>query len=136
MPRQTLLSRIFGSSALQTAGLVLVFLLLVVSFGRALWRDRDLRKEERQLESDLAREITEQERMRTMVEYLKSSDYIEAEARKTYGFAKPGEQVVVFQDSGNRIGDVDGSGGVSNTRKWYSYFFESGAQKPPAAEVK
>jgi cell division protein FtsB len=124
MPRQTLSTRIFSSSALNTAGLVLILVLLLVSFARVLWRDRDLRHEERQLEADLLTEQSEQERMRSMVAYLKSSDYIESEARKTYGFAKPGEQVVVFQDT-RAIGKNTVIIGSSNARKWYSYFFEN-----------
>ncbi len=124
MPRQRLSTRIFSSSVLNTAGLLLILLLLLVSFARVLWRDRDLRREEHQLEADLLTEQSEQERMRSMVAYLKSPDYIESEARKTYGFAKPGEQVVVFQDT-RAIGKNTVIIGSSNARKWYSYFFEN-----------
>lgn len=115
--------KIFSSSTLNTAGLLLILLLLLISFARVLWRDRGLRREEHQLEADLTLEQSEQERMRSMVAYFKSSDYIESEARKTYGFAKPGEQVVVFQDA-SAVGKNTVNIGSSNARKWYSYFFE------------
>ncbi len=124
MPRQRLSTRIFASKALNTAGLVLILLLLIISFARVLWRDRDLRHEQHQLEADLVTEQTEQERMRKMVEYLKSPDYIESEARKTYGFAKPGEQVVVFQ-GGAAVGKNMVNTGPTNAQKWYAYFFEN-----------
>lgn len=135
MPKQRLSSRIFGSSALNTAGLVLILLILIVSFSRALWRDRDLRREQRELEVSLVQEQTEQERMRALVAYLKSPDYIEAEARKTYGFAKPGEQVVVFQES-SAIGKNTVKPGPTNARKWYTYFFETGLEDQKILEIK
>lgn len=103
--------------------MVFVLALLVIGFGRALWRDRDLRREMHALENEVTKQEAEQERMHKLVAYLKSPDFIEAEARTTYGFAKPGEQVVVFQESAN-VGKTTVSRGKTNAAKWFSYFFE------------
>lgn len=123
MPRQNLPSRLFSSPALNTAGLLLILALLAVSLVRALWRDRDLRREEQQLQKDVVTAQAEQKRMRELIGYLKTPEYIEAEARKTYGFAKPDEQVVIFQGSA-AVGKSAVAASEGNASKWYKYFFE------------
>ncbi len=123
MPRQNQLNRLFSSPALNTAGLLLILLLLSISLVRALWRDRDLRQEEHQLQKDVVEAHAEQKRMRELIGYLKTPEYIEAEARKTYGFAKPDEQVVIFQGSA-AVGKTAVVASEGNPSKWYKYFFE------------
>lgn len=108
----------------------MILLLLVISLVRALWRDRDLRHEEQQLQKDVTEAHIEQQRMREMIGYLKTPEYIESEARKTYGFAKPNEQVVIFQGSA-AVGKSAVVATEGNSSKWYKYFFEDSAQHLP-----
>jgi cell division protein FtsB len=61
-----------------------------------------------------------------LIGYLKSDEYVELEARKTLGYKKPGEKVVVIK---NVNGDSQVKGAQdrkngSNPKKWFSYFFQ------------
>ena len=61
-----------------------------------------------------------------LIGYLKSDEYVELEARKTLGYKKPGEKVVVIK---NVDGDSQVKGAYtkkqeSNPKKWFTYFFE------------
>ncbi len=61
-----------------------------------------------------------------LIGYLKSDEYVELEARKTLGYKKPGEKVVVIK---NINGDTEVRGvqdrkNSSNLKKWFTYFFQ------------
>ncbi len=129
MPRERFRSRLIASPWLPVWGLGLLCLILTMSIVQTVWRDRGLRHEMKKLESEVSTALSEQERLTSLIVYLKSPGYIESEARRTFGFAKPGEEVVVFQNSAsNKKGEP---GGGSNARKWFRYFFEQ-AQDPGA----
>ncbi|MFH1610435.1 MAG: septum formation initiator family protein [Patescibacteria group bacterium] len=61
-----------------------------------------------------------------LIGYLKSDEYVELEARKTLGYKKPGEKVVVIKNinGDSQVKGVQTNKNQSNPKKWFSYFFK------------
>ena len=58
--------------------------------------------------------------------YLKSNESMELEARKTLGYKKPGEKVIVIEGSGNAEAlGAQNNQENSNLQKWFRYFFNN-----------
>ncbi|MFH1457066.1 MAG: septum formation initiator family protein [Patescibacteria group bacterium] len=61
-----------------------------------------------------------------LLSYLKTDENIELEARKTLGYKKPGEKVVVITNGLNQqVLGINNIKESSNPQKWFRYFFES-----------
>ncbi len=100
---------------------IMVLILIIVSFSRTVVKDRSIRGEIRDLETQQEKLEQEQKTARAFVDYLKSDAYIESEARKNFGFVKPGEQVIVIQ--GGETAATKQKQEISNPKKWFLYFF-------------
>lgn len=108
-------------------GVVISFVVLgiiIISFGRALWRDYGFKKDMKKLEQQII-DIGKKNKSATeYIAYLKSDEYVEAEARRNFGFVKPGENVVVVE--GLKEKDVTEIPNPSNARKWIWYLLNRG----------
>ncbi len=144
-PRLTFLQHLFRWRFLFVVN-VLIILFLGVTFGREYFRTREIQKEINNLESEakalFARNITLTE-LQTSVQ---TESFIEREARLKLGMKKPGEQVIVIQET--QKGDKEGQAErgedpsdpldlvldttqdrppVANATKWWYYFFNKSA---------
>lgn len=115
------LTQYVRSRASLLAGLGLLAFLLV-SFTRTLYRDREIRVEIRQLEAHAAKLEKQKNQSQQWVAYLKSDAYLEHEARKNFGYAKPGEKVVIIEGETSQ-GQAEGQRDRTNPQKWFAYFF-------------
>lgn len=61
-----------------------------------------------------------------LIGYLKSDEFVELEARKTLGYKKPGEKVVVIKNinGSSQVKGAQDRKDDSNPKKWFSYFFQ------------
>jgi cell division protein FtsB len=114
--------------------LLLVF--LSVSFGRELWRNRQVQKSIAELErQSQALEARNVEIARINTE-LESETFLEREARLRLGLVRPGERVFILdgpapQATAATIGTVDDRDteeepiAEGNLKRWYWYFFHT-----------
>ncbi len=118
--------RRFGT--LFVVNVVIVFF-LVLGFGREYLRNLEIERNIRQLEEENTALEGQKLESLSVIASLSSEYYLEGEARKKHGLAKPGEQLVIVEDGGGAT-DQDGGattedgGGGSNVAHWFSYFFD------------
>lgn len=64
-----------------------------------------------------------------MINFLKSENFIEQEAKLKLGLSKPGEKLVIIPQSGNAINTNQNkeSANLPNPSKWWAYFFINNA---------
>lgn len=114
-----------------------IFLLLVtaiaviflISFGRAFWRDYQIKKEINQLMRE--KEKWEKNKLISLekLQEIKSGDFVEREARLKFGLGKEGEKLVIINSFGTATSSakkevsVGGKFGF-NPRNWWNYFFK------------
>lgn len=109
-----------------------VFVLLIIGFGRAWVSQHQIRQEIDRLQSETARLETKRLETLEALHYTQSSTFIEQKARTELNLVKPGEQVAVVattEKSGAQAGagqpdsGVVQSADISNLYKWWQYFF-------------
>lgn len=109
---------------------VVIFFFLVIAFGREYVGNIQIDREIEQLEQEKARLESDQLNTLSLIDQLSSEEYLEREARTKHGLAEPGETLVVIQEPGSNIGEVDSAlfdeevVPVPNTTKWFYYFFD------------
>lgn len=121
--------RFFESKLFFVAGIG-ALILLSVNLTRAQLKDRAIRAEIRKFQEEvdlLEKEQGQYEDLRAMLE---SAEFLEKEARRSLGYAKPGEQVVVIEENvkckveNGKCADENASQQeLSNPKKWWLYFF-------------
>lgn len=109
---------------------ILALLVLFVLIGYAVYREKNKQVRIVQNISALEEEIGKLEKKNTelvqLIEYLKSDDFIDREAREKLNMQQPGERVVLMP-----VGDIGGVlvNGVNSEEKegnwylWLEYFF-------------
>ncbi|MDP1629610.1 MAG: septum formation initiator family protein [bacterium] len=104
-------------------------ILVAVSTGRALWRKHQVDREIQKLQKDISQIEERNKELLTRLDYLKSEENLEKEARLQLNVKRPGEKVVVILGNGassspaeEKIGDSAGEK-ISNPQKWWRYFF-------------
>ena len=118
------MSRLFQSKLI----LVALFIITVVSAIRLtheISRRVSINAEISELKSEIQRMQDEQRSPTSFIEYLKTDTYIEEQARKRLNLRKPGENVVVVentQDQSLRTRDMVASG---TPALWWNYFFSN-----------
>jgi len=114
----------FESPLFFIAGVALL-ILLSSSLMRAQLKDRAIRAEIAGLQAQASSLEKEQEGLTQLMGLIQTSAFLEQEARRTLGYVKPGEEVVVIerQDKQNKQDMQDKP--LSNPRKWWVYFFGS-----------
>lgn len=105
-------------------GAFVIAAILAVSFGRAFYRDYEIRQQIRALQAkvdDLERKKLES---LNLLEYVKSEAYVEDVARQQLGLKKPGERVIIV-DAATSTGlraAVESEAAVPSWKKWWWYF--------------
>ena len=110
-----------------------IFVLAMLSYEltRAQLKDREIRAETRKLQEEADSLTKERTSYEQLIALLQTPDFLEKEARRSLGYTKPGEQVVVIEENKEckmknekcADGEIE-SGEISNLRKWWVYFFE------------
>ena len=128
--KKNIINRIFSFN-LFIAASVLVVVFLGTSLGREFYRDYQIQKEIDSLQSDISALEKDSYELSQLIEYYKTDEYKEAEARKRFNLKKDGESVVVIRPNPIDLEhDVDEENNseadnLSNYKKWWNYFFAS-----------
>ena len=101
-------------------------LLVVTAFYlvRETYQKRQIDNEVRKLQDEIAAVEGKNKEILELINYYKTTEYKERQARSLLGLAKPGEFVAVLppkKPAGEETAAVDNS--VSNLSLWWEYFF-------------
>ena len=119
-----LIIRIFTSRFFLLGALVIAAI-LAVSFGRAFYKDYEIRQQIKALQV----KVDELERKKldslNLLGYVKSEAYVEDVARQQLGLKKPGERVIIVDASttGLRV-NADERTATPSWKKWWRYFVD------------
>ena len=99
-----------------------------VSLTRAQLKDKTIRAEIAKLQQDAEILDAQRARLVDLVELLNEPEFLEQEARRSLGYVKPGEKVVVIERSEecrikNEECKDESPKELSNPKKWWVYFF-------------
>ena len=127
--QQSSVGRFFGSRLFLVIALILMTV-FALGFARAFYQDTKERKQIRQLEQEVSDLESKKIESFDILEYVKSSQYVEDKARTELNMKSPGESVVYledltqdFDDLGNPLEDVSTDRQfISNPVKWWYYF--------------
>lgn len=129
----------FGKRFLGSKILLLVSLFILIFFSVNLAREiinrRDLEKEIAQLKADMGTLAERNQELGGLIEYFKTTDFVEEEARTKLNLRKAGEHIIIVPeetgDGGQPAGEpiVNLSAGevktFSNPERWFNYFFKT-----------
>ncbi|MEK7496523.1 MAG: septum formation initiator family protein [Patescibacteria group bacterium] len=113
-------SRIFFTIAL-IATVALVFGII-----KSAIRKAEVSKQIQGLRSDIRSLESRNEQLARLIDYFKTDEFKEREARLRLGLQKPGEQVTIIpgvEDNKNEPAPVNIQENRPNWRKWFDYFF-------------
>lgn len=126
--QRNVIIRIFTSKFF-LLGAFVIAAIIAVSFGRAYYRDYEIRQQIRALQAkvdDLERKKLES---LNLLEYVKSEAYVEDVARTQLGLKKPGERVIIVNgsatSSGPQVG-VEERPATPSWQRWWWYFVDKG----------
>lgn len=115
--------------------IVVVIVLAVVfvmgsALSKELYREYQIKKEVDALKAEIESMENDNYELSQMIEYYKTEEYKEAEARKRLNLKAEGEKVVMISESESEYEEiVDGESEaaieISNKLKWWNYFFAS-----------
>ena len=75
-----------------------------------------------QAERELAQAEEENKKLTERLEYVKSEEFVEREARERLGLGKPGEVVVVLQEQNTSLKPQASNPNKPNWRKWWELY--------------
>lgn len=108
---------------------IFVFTFLVMfAYGRAYYRDYQVKQEIVRLQDEVRRLETKKLEMVDLITFVKSKDFVEQKARTELNLVKPGEQLTVIDDmantnlSGQSNDKMIELNNISNPMKWWYYF--------------
>ena len=127
--QQSSVGRFFASRSFLIIALILMTI-FALGFARAFFQDTKERKQIKQLEQEVQDLQNKKIESFSILEYVKSNQYVEDKARTELNMKYPGENVVYLEDLTR---DFDGSVNpleeistdrqfVSNPLKWWYYF--------------
>lgn len=125
--KKNIIRKIFSFN-LFVAGSVLVVIFLGTGLGKEFYRDYQIQKEIDSLQSDIMAIEKDNYKLLQLIEYYKTDEYKEAEARKRFGLKKDGESVVIVKSDPRVLGDFDikeENKNLPNYMRWWDYFFAS-----------
>jgi cell division protein FtsB len=128
--KKNIISKILSFN-LFVAASVLIVVFLGTGLGKEFYRDYQIKKEIDSLQNDIGALEKDNYKLSQLIEYYKTDEYKEAEARKRFNLKKDGESVIIIRpspiDSEYNI-DEENNGEadeLSNYKKWWNYFFAS-----------
>ncbi|MDD3190819.1 MAG: septum formation initiator family protein [Candidatus Pacebacteria bacterium] len=123
---------IFGRFSFQIVVIVVLVVVFVMgsALSKELYREYQIKKEVDALKAEIESMENDNYELSQMIEYYKTEEYKEAEARKRLNLKAEGEKVVMISESESEYEEiVDGEKGatieISNRLKWWNYFFAS-----------
>ena len=113
----------FQSHLFFVVGLV-VLILLSINLTKTQFKDKSIRSEIAGLQAEVDALEKEKTQYNDLLSLFGTSEFLESEARRSLGYVKPGEKVVVI-DKGEvaKSDEAQDVGKLSNPRKWLTYFF-------------
>lgn len=121
-----------GKVSFQAAALIVV--VVVLSLGSALskeiYREYRIKKDIDALKTEIGAMEKDNYQLSQLIEYYKTDEYKEAEARKRLNLKAEGEQVVMIDEKDKSAEEVKADqvaqqASVPNRTKWWNYFFAS-----------
>ena len=126
--RRFLSSKLFFLLGIVVLGFLLVALANKFLEGREISREMEISKQE------IARLETKNSELSDLLGYLNTDDFLEQEARLKFNMQKPGESVMIVQETGRAEKNEEkpsvaasGGGEKTNPAKWWDYFFNHGS---------
>lgn len=110
---------------------VVIVLLLGSALSKEIYREYKIKKEIETLKSEIGSMEKDNYELSQLLDYYKTNEYKEAEARKRLNLKAEGEQVVMIDEKKASVEEVKAAeeaaqqAGVSNPTKWWNYFFAS-----------
>lgn len=116
------------------AALIILTFFIALSTGRAIWRKYRIEREISALKNNISEIEERNKELLTRLDYFKSEENLEKEARIQLNVKRPGEKVVVIVGKQNQNSGIENAenlegnepadkGIVSNPLKWWRYFF-------------
>lgn len=102
-------------------------LLIVVLLGINWWRlnakDVSMKREIKKLETEVMKLEEENKRLVGLRDLFQTEFFIEDESRKSLGYAKPDERVIILEKTQDGMMGQEQDQPLSNPEKWMRYFF-------------
>jgi cell division protein FtsB len=125
---QTFRKRLFGSRIFIWGGMV-VLVFILFSLGKAALKKHEVDTEIQKLQTQVSSLQNQDTELSGLIQYFKTQNFQERQAREDLGLKKPGETIVaiastnatdapVFSDSAQ-----SNTSQISNPKKWWNYFF-------------
>lgn len=108
--------------------MVFLALVSVIYFlGQELNKRYLINKEVRKLEADISQFESKNEELLKLLNYLKTTEYQERQARQLLKLQKPGEFAVALplqpEETEDKTSQKTKEGNFSNLKQWWNYFF-------------
>jgi len=128
--QKSLLKKIIFSNII-----LIICVFLIIFFSSNLIRNylnkKQLNKEVTKLQLEIKNLIEKNNQLANLIDYLKSSDYLEEEARMKLNKKKPGEEIIIIPDTFNQratsslitLTKDQNQNNLNNFKKWWQYFF-------------
>ncbi len=117
--KRTLRAWLHSPLALGVLGLILLFMMSVVYQRYSIEQDMVARREEAAFQ--LKQLEVRRAELEKKVEYLSNERGIEAEMRRNFDVARPGEQVVIILD-GEKKADIEPLAPIQTDKPWYKFW--------------
>jgi cell division protein FtsB len=106
-------------------GLVLLFI-IILPLARTYSQRRLVEQEISDIQKEIAQFEKDNQELKEMLNYLKSDQSLESQARINLNLKKPGETVIVIENQENKKNQdstPEEKIKTSNLKKWFDYFF-------------
>lgn len=115
------------SFELSAAVVLIVIFILGSALSRELYRDYQVKKEIAKLQADIAAAEKDNYELTKLLDYYKTDQYKESEARARLNLKKDGEKVVIIEKGDQQVdapnNDAPASQSLPNHIQWWNYFF-------------
>ena len=108
---------------------VLIVIFLGTNLGKEFYRKYQIQKEIDSLKEDINSLERNNYKMSQLIEYCKTDEYKEAQARERFNLGKEGENLTIMIEPNNSDSEIeieeriDSNENLPNYRKWWNYFF-------------
>lgn len=120
-------SPVLGNFSFQIGVAVVLMVIFVLgsAFSRELYRDYQVKKEIAKLKADIAEAEKNNYELSKLLDYYKTDEYKESEARARLNLKKDGEKVVMIEkeEAVTTVEDAPESKSLPNYIEWWNYFF-------------
>jgi cell division protein FtsB len=131
MKKEKFIKRFFVSKNFLFLGLIVLGLLFFAA-GKKNMERRQIAKEVKIMEDDIARLEGKNAELGALLNYLNTEEFIEQEARLKFNLQKPGESVAILPEEKSQQENKNSSSSareaeiaMSNPKKWWNYFFRN-----------